>query len=307
MGLPLASGHPDHTSAGTNKFTPEIWSGKLLRKFYSKTVFAEICNTDYEGEISQQGSKVIIRTTPDITINDLEIGGDLTYENPESPAIEFPINRGKYFAFGVDDVQKHQSDIKLMDNWSNDGGQQMKISTDRTLLGAVFTGAAATNKGATAGALSADINMGVAATPVLLTKTNIIDFIVNMGVVLDETDTPDEDRKLVLPAWACGLIKTSELKDASLSGDSNSLLRGNGRLGMIDRFTIYCSNGISNAGGEFNVIANHKSAITFAAQLTKMETLKNPTKFGDLVRSLMVYDFMVTHPDKMVHAVVAKG
>ena len=32
-------------------FIPEIWSGKLIEKFYSATVLAAIANTDYEGEI----------------------------------------------------------------------------------------------------------------------------------------------------------------------------------------------------------------------------------------------------------------
>ena len=30
-------------------YIPEIWSSKLLEKFYLSTVFAAISNTDYEG------------------------------------------------------------------------------------------------------------------------------------------------------------------------------------------------------------------------------------------------------------------
>ena len=41
-----------------NKFIPEIWSGKLIEKFYASTVLAAISNTDYEGEIKNQGDKV---------------------------------------------------------------------------------------------------------------------------------------------------------------------------------------------------------------------------------------------------------
>ena len=42
---PVAAGTPSFS--GT--YTPEIWSGKTLIKFYKTTVFGEICNTDYEG------------------------------------------------------------------------------------------------------------------------------------------------------------------------------------------------------------------------------------------------------------------
>ena len=45
MAYPVASGITTHS--GT--YTPEIWSAKTLVKFYMATVFAAICNTEYEG------------------------------------------------------------------------------------------------------------------------------------------------------------------------------------------------------------------------------------------------------------------
>ena len=54
---------------------PEIWSGKLIEKFYASTVLAAISNTDYEGEIKNKGDKVIIRTKPTITIKDYKADG----------------------------------------------------------------------------------------------------------------------------------------------------------------------------------------------------------------------------------------
>lgn len=47
MGVAVASGHPSYS--GT--FIPEIWSTKLLIKFYDATVLAAISNTDYEGKL----------------------------------------------------------------------------------------------------------------------------------------------------------------------------------------------------------------------------------------------------------------
>ena len=51
-------------------FIPEIWSAKLIEKFYASTVLSAISNTDYEGEIQNQGDRVKIRTKPTITIRD---------------------------------------------------------------------------------------------------------------------------------------------------------------------------------------------------------------------------------------------
>jgi hypothetical protein len=291
---------PTPSLSGT--FIPEIWSTKLIQKFYDNTVFAEISNTDYEGEIKQHGDTVNIRTRADITIRDYVKGGGLNYENPEAPIVQLLIDQGKYFAFHVYDIDKTQSDINLMNEWSQDGGEQMKIAVDTDILGAIYSDADSDNAGNTAGRKSGNIVLGTAGTPLDLSKTNIVDKIVDMNTVMDEQNLPETGRYLVLPPSGCARIKTSELKDASLTGDGQSTLR-NGKVGMIDRTTIFCSNSLNSTSGTYDLIFGHKVATSFAAQMTNMETLKNPDDFGDLVRSLMVYGFKVTKPDALGHAV----
>ena len=307
MGYPVAGGNANYSSSGANntsKFIPQIWSSKLVEKFYDATVFAEISNTDYEGEIQAHGDEVIIRTVPSVTIANYTKGQTLTYEQPESPDVSLQINKGKYFAFELKRVDEHQSDLNLMDTWATDGGEQMKIAVDTDILGTVYTSAHAQNSGATAGRISGDINLGVAATPLAVTKANILDVLVDYGTVLDEQNMPESNRYVVMPAKMCALVKKSDLKDASLAGDGTSILR-NGRLGMIDRFTLYSSNNVNNAGGEHDVIFGHKCALTFAGQITHMEKLKNPSDFGELCRSLFVFGFEVIKPEGMGHSVVA--
>jgi len=308
-GLIRNGGYANVSSDSASKFVPQIWSGKLVKKFYAATVFGSIANTDYEGEISAQGDKVIIRTTPNITISDYEIGQTLVNQQPISPNVELNIDKGKYFSFILDDVDKHQSDIALMDKWSDDAGQQMKVNIDSGMLSTIYTGAHASNAGATAGLISGSINLGATGAARQVTAANVLDAIIDAGTVLDEQNTPDTDRYLVLPAWACALIKKSDLKDASLSGDSVSPLR-NGRLGMIDRFTIYMSNQISHAVDatfdSFHCLAGHKSAMTFASQMTKMETLRAESTFGNIVRGLNVYGYSVIKPESLVHLYIRR-
>lgn len=263
---------------------------------------ADISNTEYEGEIQDQGDKVVIRTTPTITVRSYVKGQTLQYENPDSSPVELLIDKGQYFAFTVDDVDKIQSDINLMDDWSTDASMQMKIEVDREILGAVWADAAAENRGVTAGKISGSFNMGATGSPVQLTRTNILDYIVDAGTILDEQNVPNEDRWFVLPAWAAGLLKKSDLKDASLTGDATSVLR-NGRVGSIDNFAIYKSNLVNSvtdgAFTAYNIIFGHKASLTFAAQFTRTETLRAESTFGDLIRGLLVYGFEVIKPDAM--------
>jgi hypothetical protein len=294
----------------SGNFIPEIWSSKLLVKFYAAVVQAAISNTDYEGEIKDVGDKVIIRTVPDITIRNYVKNQSLQIQRPNSAPTEMEIDHAKYFNFICDDIDKHQTDIALMDSWSRDASQQMKIVVDTEFLAAVYPDADSANKGLTAGKKSASYNLGVSGTPYPITKANILDFIVDVGSVLDEQDIPEEDRWFVLPPWMAGLIKKSDLKDASLTGDGVSTLR-NGRLGMIDRFMLYTSNLLTSVYDApyygYHLIAGHKSAISFAAQMTKMESLRAESTFGTLVRGLNVYGFKVLKAQALCDLYVRKG
>ena len=305
MAYPVAPGRPDYSG----NFIPEIWSGKLIENFYDATVLSAISNTDYEGEIRRAGDTVNIRTQPNITIREYVKGQNLVVENPDSPKLQLVIDKGEYFSCVEDDIDRIQSDIKLMDMWSKDASEQMKIKIDQRVLTDMLPDIDGRNKGATAGAKSGAFNLGTTGSPLTVTKdgasttTPVVDLIVDMGTVLDEANVPESDRFLVIPARMAGLIKKSELKDASLTGDSVTPLR-NGRLGMIDRFTLYVSHNLNVASGKTSIIAGHKMGFTFASQMTEMETLRAQSTFGNIVRGLQVYGYKVVKPEALAQAVV---
>lgn len=301
MSLGRAAGQPDYTNTGTNKYIPEIWSGKMLEKFYAVTAYEEIANTDYEGEIKKVGDKVIIRTVPDITINDYVKGQKLTYELPESASTELTIDYGKYYAFECDDVDAYQSDIALMDKFSQDAGMQMKIKINIAVWAGMYASPATYNKGATAGQISRGYNLGTSGSPVQITKANIIDYIVDCGTVLDEQNRPESDRWMVIPAWMAGMLKKSDLKDASMTGDGKSVLF-NGRIGQLDRFTLYTDNNLYKVTDTvlcWYVMFGHISAFTFVTQITKSESLRAESTFADMIRGLQVYGYKVLQTESL--------
>jgi N4-gp56 family major capsid protein len=317
------------TDAYTGNFIPEIWSGKLQVKFYKSTVLGEITNNDWEGEIKGQGDKVNIRTIPTITISAYTKGMNLSNQVPQSSPIELAIDKGRYFSVVVDDVDEVQADVKLMDMFTNDAAQQMKIAIDSDVLNNVAANAASANKGATAGAISGNINLGATGAPLAVTKdgasstTAILDLLLDMGQVLDEQNVPEDGRWVVIPAWMAALLKKSELRQAYLTGDDTTPLR-NGKLGMIDRFTLYVSNNLTSftdlgsdgaEGGSsgaadttaWNILAGTRDAISFASQITNVETLRSTTTFGNIMRGLNVYGYKVVKPEALVTARVRKG
>lgn len=300
----------------TNGFIPEIWSGKLVEKFYASTVLSAISNTDYEGEIRNQGDRVKIRTKPTITIRDYRADGALTLERPEGSNVELYIDKGKYFNTILDDVMEVQSDLNALSIWSDDAAQQLKITVDTQVLAAILGGMVTANKGTAAGRISSSINLGATTTPLTVVarspsagQVEILDAMLRLGQVLDEQNIPEEGRWVVIPVWAAAMLKFSDLRQAYLTGDTTSPLR-NGRIGMIDRFTVYTSNLLPTgtagglASGETVLYAGHAHGLTFASQISKVETLRSELTFGTILRGLQIYGYQIVDGVALAQAVV---
>jgi hypothetical protein len=308
-----SAGAQNTNPAASGYFIPTIWAGKLNVKFYATTVFGDIANTNYEGDIKNIGDTVIINNIPDITISDYQVGQSLSYQVPVPSKSTLSISKAKYFGVSVNDVIEYQSQPKLMDMFTNDAAKQMAIAVDTDVLAASVHTADSTTRGITAGAKTSAYNLGGAGAsvsgadagaPLSLTSSNIISVITSMASVLDEGNIPDTDRWLIVSPQVRGLLMNSSLQQAYLTGDDKSILR-NGKIGMLDRFTIYVSNLLpaGASGKDFNggtlanavarkcIVAGHKSAITFASQIAKVESLPNPGDFGSLVRGLNVYGY----------------
>jgi hypothetical protein len=300
-------------------FIPTIWSSKLNIKFYAATTFGDISNTNWEGDIKSMGDKVIINNIPTISINAYTIGQNLTYEVPTPNTVELQIDKGYYFGVNVSDVLEYQAQPNLMDIFTTDAANQMKIAVDRESFLNTFSSANASNIGTTAGALSGGYNMGSDASPIdySVTTNSILNTITSMGSVLDEQNVPETDRYIVITPTERQLLMQSPLAQAYVTGDSESILR-NGKVGRIDRFDIYVSNLLPKAAAGYDyfgsvaagtvkrhvIIAGHKSALTFASQINKVESIPNPNDFGTLVRGLVVYGRKTVKDTALSYAVI---
>jgi hypothetical protein len=337
---PAGSTSTDYVASG---FIPEIWSGKLIEKFYAATVLAAISNTDYEGEIKSYGDRVKIRTKPTLLINQYLANGDLALQRPTGSFVELTIDQGLYFAAILDDVIEKQSDINNLSIWADDASEQMKIAVDTDILSFLRTNimvpptpvppgavvplnattsaapGAPSNWGATAGNISGNINLGTTAAPIATVGRNpatgqveIIDVILRIGQCLDELNIPETGRWIVMPTWATFQLKRSELREVFVSGDQVSILR-NGRFGQVDRFVIYASNLLPNgvagglAAGVYPIFGGHAHGLTFASQLTNVETIRSERTFGQILRGLQVYGRQILDFKALAMALVVQG
>jgi hypothetical protein len=328
----VGSGAFDTNPSYSGSFIPQLWSNKLNAKFYANTMLTEISNTDWEGEIRNQGDTIRIRTAPSITINDYNgAGSTLTSEVPTPIYADMQINKGKYFSVQVNDVLAHQADMDLMNMFTDDAAKQLKISIENEAFFQWFVteGADAANKGATAGALSGSYNLGTDIAPIdQATPANVLQAILRMSAALDEQNVPEDGRWLIISPFDRQLLMQTDIAQAYFTGDQSSTIR-TGKIGMLDRFEVYVSNllprgttakslvaglsatstgtTVTNAKVRRMMVAGTKHACAFASQITKTEPLRNQTDFGDIVRGLSVYGRKVVKPEALVTALVGSA
>ena len=249
--VPPIGYHGTPTTAGGNyagvnysgTFIPTLWASKLNRKFYTSTCLTEITNTDFQGDISNLGDKVVINNVPDIAIADYKIGGDLNYAVPTPSTVELVIDRAKSFQFQVNDVIAHQSKPNMMETFSNDAAMQMKIAIDKAVihgdsaaLPGISSTADAANQGATAGVKTASTTWAP-LPPIALTGSNVLQTLTALCWRAGRAKRPETDRWLLMDPYTRNLLMQSNLAQAQFMGDDKSMVR-NGKIGMIDRFTV---------------------------------------------------------------------
>jgi|TARA_B110000881_G_C18546013_1_gene501247 hypothetical protein len=316
----------------TGSFIPTLWSGKLLAKFYQNTMLSEIMNTDYEGELKNKGDTIRIRTAPSITINDYTgAGSTLATEVPVPIFQDMQVNKAKYFSVQTNDVLAQQADMDLMNMFTEDAAKQLKIAIEDEVFFNTFVtnGPAAANAGGTAGAISANYNLGTDLAPVAVSgaaSAGLLNTILAMSAALDEQNVPEDGRFLVISPFDRQILMQTNIAQAYFTGDSSSIIR-TGKIGMLDRFTVYVSNllpkgaaakalvpGLSATSGgatltdalaRRTMVAGTKHACSFAMTISKTEPLRNQTDFGDIVRGLAVYGRKVVKNEALIVAKVA--
>lgn len=281
-----------------------LWSKQLAAKFWPLTILSSISTSKYEGEIKNQGDNLIIRKEADIEIHELVEGQPLRYQNPTSDTITLTVDQADYWGIKEGDIERSMMDLDWTPKWMSTAATKLKIRVDRKVLAWMPAQVHAYNQGIVAGKESASINMGAAGAPVEVTKLNSVDVIAECEQVLDEQDVPDEGRYIIIPPPMKTRIVTSELKDASLTGDAQSPLR-NGLVGDILKFKCYKSNLLSHAQDSvagvdaWNVLFGWSEALAFAQTVTNTETLRSAEFFGNLIRGMQVYGYKVTNAEAL--------
>lgn len=261
-------------------FIPTIWSARLNEGFKKALVYGNCVNTDYEGEIKGAGSTVKINSVGAVTIDNYDKSKGINKpQELDSSQSTLTIDQAKYFNFQVDDIDKAQANVDLLDAGIKEASYGLANVADQYIAN-FYTEVKAGN------------TIGDDTTSIVPTIANAYDYLIDLGVILDENSVSEIDRFVVVPSWFYGLL----LKDPRFTKEIDIMRTG--FVGNIDNMAVYKSNNVPNTSGEkYKIIAGQKSAISFAGQVDSVEAYRPESQFSDAVKGLQVYGAKCIKPE----------
>lgn len=279
-------------------FIPTVWAARLLTALDKSLVYGQtnVCNRDYEGEIRGAGNTVKIASIGSVTVGDYtkdtDIGDPETLTDSEQT---MAIDQQKYFNFYVDSLDRAQQNVSVLDEAMRRSARQLRDTADSYLAGVIDA------------AVPTGAKIGSVTTPKVPTKDDAYEYLVDLGVILDEANVPIGGRFCIVPAWFHALLlKDDRFINAGTLRSDRAL--ANGAVGEAAGLAILKSNNVPNTGGtKYKIIAGHKVATTYAEQVLDIQAYRPEKRFGDAVKGLHVYGAKVVQETALACLIANKS
>jgi len=272
-----------------DNFIPTVWSARLFETLKTAHVFANVVNTDYEGDISAYGDSVKINSIGKVSVSDYTKNTDIS--DPEAlDAIQtiLSIDQGKYFNFQVDDIDAAQQRPKVMDAAMQEAGFALANAADEHLAG--FHTAA---------------HAEITKVDFENNTDRAYDLLAEAGEALDEKNVPREGRWVIIPPFVHSAMVIAGIMDTAGSVDANAL-NANGFVGRLLGFDVWMSNNLKDDNDHKAALAGTRRAIAYAEQVLNMEAYRPEKRFADAVKGLHVYGAKVVDANALVKLKVKK-
>lgn len=286
-----------------SNFIPTIWSARILSNLQKAQVFAGLVNRDYEGEIAGQGDTVKIGGIGAISMAPYTKNStSLTWATLTDATQSLSIDQSQYFAFKVDDVDRIQVNVNLIDEAMREAAYSISDVVDAYVAG-LHASAASANKLGSDGASAKVIGYGSGEVDPYKT-------LVNMGVLLTKANVPQAGRWAVVPPWFEGMLRKSSSFVANPAGVTGQSMV-NGFVSRIAGFDVYVSNNVTDDAQStktYRCMFGVREAITLAVQKQPtMEAFRLQDSFSDGIRGLLLYGAKVVRPSALAVCYAKEG
>lgn len=274
-------------------YKPQEWAARVLETLNDTAVYAALLNRDYEGDLRQAGDSVRIKTVGRPTISTYTpYSTTISPEQIMGADLVLKVDQFKYFAISVDDIDKRQMDIDILNKLTSEAAIALALDTDDAMSAVLAAGVA------TANVLTAATSVGTGAT-----DDDAYELLVDFRTAANKANIPPDGRWIVVPPDYEGAL----LKDPRFvsfgTPDNKSTLK-NGKIGQAAGFAVHVSNRVPVSGSTYTVIAGHSMAAGYVEQINKMEAYRPQSSFEDAIKGLLIYGSKVVHPDALLSCAV---
>ena len=166
-----------HGNLPNGNFSSIIYSKKVQLAFRKSTVCGDITNSDYFGEIANQGDTVKIIKEPEVCVSAYTRGAQITAQDLDDADFSLTVDKANYFAFKMDDIEEAHSHVNFMDLATNRAAYRLADQYDQEVLG-YLAGYKQSSLNATADTVNDQTNgtlaVSTAGTDELLTSMKLI-------------------------------------------------------------------------------------------------------------------------------------
>lgn len=279
------------STAKYSAFIPEIWSQKLNTMLTKNCVMLQCVNKNYEGDIKNQGDTVKIITPAAVSISTVTDSA-INYSELQPTEQDLVIDQKKFFAFKIGDIAQAQANQSIMEAHLQNAKKAIEEVQDSYLLGK-HSDVPSTNF------------VGTEATPIALATDTIYEQFVALALKLKNANALSNNQKpwvVINPTIESFLLRSPEFISAYNVADET--LR-EGAIGRIAGMDVLVSTNLTATNSKYYVLAGTNEAITFASQLSKIESLRDKDSFSDLVRGLYLYGALTVQPGALAKMIVA--
>ena len=282
-------------------FSPIIFSQKVQKFFRTASVVEAITNTDYAGEIENFGDTVNIIKEPTITVSAYSRGAVVDTQDIVDDQIQLVVDQANSFAFKVDDIEERHSHVNFEAIATSSGAYSLKNAYDQNVIAAMVAGPSSSSPDHVLGADSGsgqDQDVGFGSSEI-----DPVDTISKHNRLLNAADVPEENRWFLAgPEFVEQLGQANSKLMSDTTGNAAPLRNGKVIDGKIMNMDVYMTNNFaaSSTSNFFKVLGGHMSSTATANHIAKIEVIRHPESFSDVVRGLHVFGRKVLRDNGLV-------
>ena len=282
-------------------FSPIIYSQKVQKFFRTASVVEAITNTDYAGEIENFGDTVNIIKEPTITVSAYSRGAVVDTQDIVDDQIQLVVDQANAFSFKVDDIEERHSHVNFESVATSSGAYALKNAYDQNVIAAMVAGPSSSSPDQVLGADSGsgqDQDVGFGSSEI-----DPVDTISKHNRLLNAADVPEENRWFLAgPEFVEQLGQANSKLMSDTTGNAAPLRNGKVLNGKIMNMDVYMTNNFaaSSTSNFFKVLGGHMSSTATANHIAKIEVIRHPESFSDVVRGLHVFGRKVLRDNALV-------